>query len=185
MGYVFRAVRGLENDLPKSLDVRRNARRWFDMMGLRAEAMAKTNAPVLTGALRSSINWHMIGTDITHGGVLLGRLQVGVAYGRRQEWEHKSRSFYAYRAVLAVSQEIASTLQSEDGAASVWLGTGRGWKGTWSWNPFFSEGGPDGSPRRFSVVGSNPNSPHARAYSYYVNRYRRFTTVASTRIRRR
>jgi hypothetical protein len=146
----------MENDLARGLDVRRNVRRWFYGMGLKAEAGAKAAAPVLTGALRASINFAMIGADLSAGGMLTGRLQVGVVYGRRQEWEHRTKSFYAYRALRAVADEISVTLQSD--APSVWIGVGRGWKGTWSYNPGMQGSGvlPRSSPPGSggAVVGS-------------------------------
>lgn len=128
-------VTPLKNELLKGLDVRRNARIWFNRMGLMSEGLAKSRAPVLTGFLRSTINWALIGSDISAGGFLQGRLQVGAVYGRRQEWEHKVHSFYAWTAIQDTGAAISSALGTESGAAQIWLGVGRGWKGTWSWNP--------------------------------------------------
>lgn len=163
MGHVLRTIRGLSNDLANSLDVRKNVRLWFHLQGLEAEALAKAAAPVLTGFLRSTINWDLIGTDIAAGGVLMGRLQVGAVYGRRQEWEHRSRSFYAWRAIEAIARKIEGTLQSD--APSVWLGVGRGWKGTWSYNPGMQGGGSGVLPR-----GMPPGSGGAVAGSFRVKR---------------
>lgn len=137
----------LVNDLVKGLDARRNVRVWFFRMGLMSEGLAKERAPVRTGFLRSTINWALVGTDISAGGVLQGRLQVAAVYGRRQEWEHRVHSFYAWTAMQDTADAISGVLSSDDGAAQVWLGTGRGWKGTWSWNPgitTFSRGSPGG-----------------------------------------
>ena len=136
---VLRPIKGFYNDLPNSLDAHKQVRRWFNQMGMKGERLAKGRAPVDTGALRASISWAMTGTQSTRkGGPLQGRLAVGVVYGRRQEWEHQSRAFYLYDSVLDVAREIEQTLQSD--AASVWIGTGRGYRGTPSFNPGISTG---------------------------------------------
>lgn len=140
-GPILRAIRPLRNQLPDAFSAKKNVWRWFNSMGLRAEMLAKENAPVLTGALRASINWKMIGGNITRSGVLRGRLRVGVVYGRRQEWEHATRSFYMYRAVMVVVGEIQQILGSEDQTTRIWVGTTRGYARTWSFNPGMSTGG--------------------------------------------
>lgn len=136
-GPFLRAIRGLNNDLPRWMDAKRNARRWFAQMMLRAEGLAKARAPVLTGALRASINGTIVGTSLAQGAPLQGRLSVGVIYGRMQEWEHPTRAFYAYFSILDIAREIEGILEGD--AASVWIGTGRGWMGTMSFNPGISD----------------------------------------------
>lgn len=143
---VLRPVRGFINDLPKAIDAKRNIRKWFTSMMLRAETIAKSRAPVLTGALRASINGAVIGTNLSKGSPLQGRLAVGVVYGRRQEWEHRSRAFYAYFSLLDIAREIEGVLDGN--AASVWIGSGRGYKGTMSFNPGISTGPTFGSHAR-------------------------------------
>lgn len=140
-GPILRAIRPLRNELPDAFSAKKNVARWFNGMGLRAEGLAKQNAPVLTGALQASINWRMIGTNISTGAPLRGRLAVGVAYGRRQEWEHASRSLYMYRAIMVVVGEIQRVLGSEPSAARIWVGATRGWKRSHSFNPGLSTGG--------------------------------------------
>lgn len=135
----LKPVRKFYNDLPRALDVRKNVRAWFDRLGMRSEALAKERAPVDTGFLRGTINWTIVGTNLREGGTLIGRLAVGAVYGRRQEWEHATHSFYAYRSIEEVARELESMLEGD--AASVWIGAGRGWKGTMSFNPGLSTGG--------------------------------------------
>lgn len=119
----LQVVKQIENDLLKGLDAHRNLSAWFNGVGLRAEGRAKQYAPVLTGALRASINWALTITGTRGGGPIQGRLRSPLRYARRQEWEHRSRSFYMYRAVVLASKEIESVL-SKDTSVKIWIGAG-------------------------------------------------------------
>ena len=84
--------------------------------GKRAERLAKSQgwSPRLTGALVRSIQWLEARKGGTAGRVLTGALTVGVPYGRRQEFEHKTRSRYLGRALDAVFPGFVDELQSRN-----------------------------------------------------------------------
>lgn len=83
--------------------------------GKRAEALAKTTgwSPYLTGALVRSIQWmNARRSERDAHRVIRGSLLVGVPYGRRQEYEHKTRGWYLHRAINAVYPEFISEVRN-------------------------------------------------------------------------
>jgi hypothetical protein len=81
--------------------------------GRRAERIAKEPgwSPFLTGALVRSIKWLEARKGDFGRRVISGALTVGVSYGRRQEFEHSSRSRYLGRALDAVFPDFVNDLR--------------------------------------------------------------------------
>lgn len=84
--------------------------------GKEAEQIAKSPgwSPYLTGALVNSIQWMEARGGTTEGRVLTGSLTVGVPYGRRQEFEHRTKSRYLQRAMEAVFPDFVDDLQDRN-----------------------------------------------------------------------
>lgn len=91
--------------------------------GRQAEAIAKTpgHSPFLTGELIKSIKW-VSATRNGFGGLITGDLSVGVPYGRRQEFEHKTKKLYLHRALAAVFPAFLASLNNKDILEEVILG---------------------------------------------------------------
>jgi hypothetical protein len=84
--------------------------------GKRAERIAKSPgwSPRLTGRLVNSIHWIDAAGGNVLGRVLSGALSVGVPYGRRQEFEHKTRGRYLARALEAAFPDFVSELRNRN-----------------------------------------------------------------------
>ena len=84
--------------------------------GRRAEAIAKQPnwSPFLTGALVRSIQWLDAREGLGASRVLVGALSVGVPYGRRQEFENKSKSRYLGRALDVAFPTFLSSLRDKN-----------------------------------------------------------------------
>lgn len=119
----FRPVKRITNDFLTGYDAHANLRRFFMDLGLRAEAAAKKAVPFDEGHLRAATNWAMLSTNTRKGQPIAGRLANPLRYARRQEWEHRSRSFWMYGAILAASKELEVVLGSAPGV-EVWIGAG-------------------------------------------------------------
>ena len=96
-------IRGLRNFVIKEMN----------KSGRAAKRIAKTpgHSPFLTGNLVKSIEWRKARAGKGVSNVVTGALLVGVPYGRRQEFEHSTRSLYLQRALQAVFPEFLSNLQ--------------------------------------------------------------------------
>jgi len=130
MNFGFRNVNGAAMDIkvihaPKGrwpsertiVGIRNHVIRSLNQAGKRAEALTKTNgwSPRLTGALVRSIKWiEARGSESVSDRVLKGALTVGVPYGRRQEFEHLSRSRYLGRALDAVYPGFLASLRDRN-----------------------------------------------------------------------
>lgn len=75
-------------------------------------ATARRIAPFRHGQLRNSIS---VRPARVSGGTIEGALEVGVEYGRRQEFEHPSqaRRFYLLKSARAASEKLAEELRSK------------------------------------------------------------------------
>lgn len=77
--------------------------------GRRARDRAKNAdwTPKLTGALIRSIQWRLARVRRRGGTIVSGRLVAGndeVQYARRQEFEHKTKAFFLFRAITKIGQ---------------------------------------------------------------------------------
>ena len=59
--------------------------------------------PKLSGALIASIRWENA-TVSARGNIVRGKLAAETPYARRQEFEHKTKRFYLFRAINKVAQ---------------------------------------------------------------------------------
>lgn len=84
--------------------------------GKSAEAFAKSPgwSPRLTGALINSIKWIRAEKGGAEGRIITGALSVGVPYGRRQEFENKSKGRYLARAIEAAFPEFIQKLRDRN-----------------------------------------------------------------------
>lgn len=82
--------------------------------GREAQRIAREpgHAPFLTGALVRSIKWRKARQGRGLSGVITGALTVGVPYGRRQEFEHPTRSLYLQRALQQVFPDFVARLRN-------------------------------------------------------------------------
>ena len=140
MTFGFRNLNGaavqikLENSptgaLPSARTVRglqRHVIRTMNKFGRRAARIAKSpgHSPRLTGALVASIRWRKAGEGKRAGRVITGALEVGVPYGRRQEFEHPTRKLYLQRALQAVFPEYLQALRNKKVVGDVLFGRRR------------------------------------------------------------
>lgn len=79
------------------------------LLALRA-ARNPLETPKESGQLIRSISWTGITRTI---GSFQGQLRVGVEYGRRQEFEHLSKSRYLFRAIAAAHLRLGTVLASD------------------------------------------------------------------------
>lgn len=91
--------------------------------GREAERIAKSpgHSPYLTGLLVSTIVWRSAKRR-RFSGLVLGQLEVGVVYGRVQEYTHKTRAFYLHRAMMQVYPGFISDLQDAGAIEDILLG---------------------------------------------------------------
>ena len=94
--------------------VQRFAASRMNKHGRRAARIAKSpgHSPYLTGALVRSIRWRPARDGRVIGRIITGALEVRVPYGRRQEFEHKTRSRYLLRALQMVYPDFVSDLRN-------------------------------------------------------------------------
>lgn len=86
--------------------------REMNRSGNEAARIAKSpgHSPFLTGALVRSIKWRRAQEGRILGRVVTGALEVGVPYGRRQEFEHRTRKLYLQRAIQIVFPRFVAAL---------------------------------------------------------------------------
>jgi hypothetical protein len=91
--------------------------------GRAAEATAKEpgHSPFALGNLVASIQWENAKRK-SFTGLITGNLSVGVPYGRRQEFEHKSRSFYLRRAIAKHFPKFVASLRRKGVIENILLG---------------------------------------------------------------
>lgn len=95
--------------------LRRHVIRTMNKYGRRAVKVAKSpgHSPRKTGALVNSIKWRKAVEGRVRGRVITGALEVGVPYGRRQEFEHNTKRLYLQRALRQVFPEYLAELRNK------------------------------------------------------------------------
>jgi len=98
-----RTIRGIRNFTIRTMN----------KYGRKAQKVAKKpgHSPFLTGALVKSIKWQKARNGVVLSRGIVGRLSVGVPYGRIQEYEHPTRSLYLQRAIEQVYPEYLEALR--------------------------------------------------------------------------
>lgn len=113
---IMNAPRGRFPNVKTANQIRNYLVKVMNKHGKEAERLAKTPgwSPRLTGALVKSIKWHRASAGVGNGRVVRGSLQVSVPYGRRQEFENRTKAFYLLRAIQAVQPAYLADLQDKD-----------------------------------------------------------------------
>lgn len=95
--------------------------------GKKAERIARSrnHSPFWKGPLIRSIRWNDAKSGEVAGRVIRGYLEVGVPYGRRQEFEHSTKSRYLQRAMDAVFPDFVEEMRSKRVVGDILFGRTR------------------------------------------------------------
>ena len=120
---IEKSFRGVFVDRLAAARMRQHAVSSMNRAGRNAEMIAKSpgHSPYKTGALVNSIKW----VNAKRRGfdkLIIGRLTVGVPYGRRQEFEHKTRRLYLHRAIQQALPGFERDLGDKGRLENVFIG---------------------------------------------------------------
>lgn len=95
----------------------------MNLAGHKAEFLAKSPSwsPYKTGALIKSIKW-ISAKRQGFTQILVGALSVSVPYGRRQEFEHRTKGYYLLRALQAVQPQLNAKLANRKIIDEIFVG---------------------------------------------------------------